>query len=92
MTDPEGWLAERLARAPASLRERVQRALGDARERGGGAAFGRRLRDVGERLMHEAGQDDSRHAALTLLAADALVTLAVEWTAETDPAALATFE
>ena len=91
MIEASEWLAERLARAPASLRERVLEALeGDGA--GGAGDFAQRLHDAGERLLAEAGRDGAgREVAITLLAADALITLAAEWVAETRPDALASF-
>jgi plasmid stabilization system protein ParE len=53
----------------------------------GGAAedLGRRLRAVAESLLDEAKSGTpSREMAMTLLAADALITLACEWEAEHD--------
>ena len=45
-----------------------------------------RLRSTAESLMREAQDGPPNHAtAITLLAADALVTLACEWVAETEP-------
>ena len=45
---------------------------------------------MGEELLAEVKGGPATHdTALTLLAADALITLACEWVAETDPRALA---
>lgn len=93
MTDPERWLADRLADAPASLREPIDQALAGGWPGGTAADFAAWLRAAGDRLLADAQQDGTtRDSALTLLAADALVTLAVEWIAETDPARLASLE
>jgi hypothetical protein len=96
--DPDAWLRERLTRAPASLRLRIQRAWAERAEGADGAegagagmagALAGRLRVVAERLMAEAkAGPPTRETAVTLLAADALITLACEWTAAFDPAAL----
>jgi hypothetical protein len=93
MSDPDRWLADQLAGAPESLRKRIWAAWGRERaevaevaDGAGGAGVAERLRGVAERLMEEAkaGKPD-RETAMTLLAADALITLACEWTAEHDP-------
>lgn len=84
------WLAERLAGAPESLRERVVAALGEEGRGKGEADVGAllpaspsplpaHLRSVAEQLVAQANSTPpSRDSALTLLAADALITLAVE--------------
>jgi hypothetical protein len=84
----EGWLDQRLARAPASLRQRIEGALSGAGADLTGSPAGR-LQAVAERLLQEAKVGPAtRDTAMTLLAADALITLACEWTAEFDPAGL----
>jgi hypothetical protein len=93
----EVWLGERIEDAPASLRERVIGALGEAArgEREGSpdsatvpASFHPlpvRLRDLAERVVADAhAAPRSRDGALALLAADALLTLAVEVEATSD--------
>jgi hypothetical protein len=77
-----------LAEAPPELRARimtaraassVQRAA-DSGQRADGAAFEEELRAVAEELLAEAQAGPPTHeTALTLLAADALITLACEW-------------
>ena len=89
MIDRVAWLEARSEGAPAALRRRVRRYL-DSIEPGGGlpedfAAAAMRALEV----TIEA--DGSRATALDLLAADALVTLALQAKAELDPAGLAAF-
>lgn len=96
MTEPAAWLEERLEGAPASLRQAISQALGGNAAGAAGAAdaagFATLLRETGERLLESAKRNGAdRRGALTLLAADACITLAAEWTAETDPAKLAEF-
>jgi hypothetical protein len=91
VTDPKVWLRERLAQAPPVLRARVDAALDAARAAGSGrAAFSVQraanppldveLRAVAEDLLAQAQAGPPTHeTALTLLAADALITLACEW-------------
>ena len=87
MSDSGGWVARRLAPAPASLRRRIEAALAE----GAGAAevaeeLPGRLRAVAQRLLAEAKSGPAtRETAMTLLAADALITLSCEWTAEFAP-------
>lgn len=93
---PSAWLEARLDAAPGSLRQVISRALGGSAAEAAGAAgaagFAALLRETGERLLETAKENgDDRSGALTLLAADACITLAAEWTAETDPAGLAEF-
>lgn len=79
------WLQQRSAGAPDLLRERVL-----AYVHGGGSAAAESLGTAGLRALHATltlGPD--RRAALDLLAADALVTLALLARAEADPAGLA---
>lgn len=71
------WLGSRLGDVPLSLRQRIEVAI---------SAYGSDLRVVADRLLEEAIRGtDGRDTALTLLAADALVTYACELTAETAP-------
>lgn len=96
-TGLETWLAERLADAPASLRERILEAVRGARDAGPGGSreppIARQLRELAGRLLAQAKSGAPTHdTALTLLAADALITFAMEATAERDPAALGEVE
>jgi hypothetical protein len=91
MTDPGRWLEERLAEAPPALRRAacsVQRDA-DAVQRAacsGQRAFEAELRALAEDLLAAAKAGPPTHeTALTLLAADALITLACEWVGETEP-------
>ena len=89
MSDRVAWLEARSTGAPAALRHRVRQYL-DSIPKGPdlpadlAAAAGRAL----EATIQGGG---SRAAALDLLAADALVTLALQAQAEEDPAGLAAF-
>jgi hypothetical protein len=87
VSDPGEWVARRLAAAPGSLRRRIETAL--AAGAGGAEGAGdlaARLRVVAERLLVEAKSGPAtRETAMTLLAADALITLSCEWTAEFAP-------
>jgi hypothetical protein len=77
-------VARRLAAAPESLRRRLEAAL--AAGAGGAGDLAARLRVVAERLLVEAKSGPAtRETAMTLLAADALITLSCEWTAEFAP-------
>lgn len=80
-----GWLAGRTPPPPELLRTRIMVALGDARDRDV-ADTERVCLDAAERVLErllEAGGADRRDAA-DLLAADALVTYALEFAAH-DP-------
>lgn len=82
------WLAGRLEGVPPSLRARVESAV--SAEAAGGGDPGAALRRAAERLLAESKTGAaSRGSAMTLLAADALMTLACEWVAEHDPDGLA---
>lgn len=87
MTDPEGWLAERLAAAPPALRARIKTARSACSvQRAADHPFDEELRAVAEDLLAVAKAGPPTHdTALTLLAADALITLACEWVGETEP-------
>lgn len=87
MTDPEGWLDERLAEAPPALRARIITARAACSvQRAGDQPFDEELRAVAEDLLAAAKAGPPTHdTALTLLAADALITLACEWVGETEP-------
>ena len=70
------WLDARLAQAPPALAAEIRRAVHVAR------CTLHDLEQAAERLMREAQSTASgRPGALTLLAADALTTLAHEWRA-----------
>lgn len=87
MSTAERWLEGRLAGVPRSLRARIEQACRTGATQGTDLAV--RLRAAAERLLAEAaGGPPTRETALTLLAADALVTLACEWVADTDPEGL----
>lgn len=88
MNDVERWLEPRLVGVPEALRERILQAVGG--ERGAGkAGVVEGLRAAGERLLHQAVQaSPGRDTAVTLLAADALMTFACEAIAETNPEGL----
>jgi len=87
----EEWLAPKLSDVPDSLRRRILDAVsGGQRGSPTGGQFAEQLRRVGEELMVEAkSAPPARDTAMTLLAADALITFACEAVAETDPAMLA---
>ena len=83
--DTLDWFATRTASAPEVLRDRVADYFRRTPDTGGVS----RLELAGARALEaaiEAGQD--RAAALDLLAADALITLALLAQAEDDPAGL----
>jgi hypothetical protein len=90
-------LADRLAGAPVSLRERVMRSLGEERRMKSEESLqpftlhsslftlSAELRAFAENLLAEAqSATPTRELALTLLAADALITFAVEAEAVSD--------
>jgi hypothetical protein len=91
VTDSARWLAERLAEAPPGLRGRIEEALAADRaansvQGAADQAFDDELRGVAEDLLAAATAGPPTHeTALTLLAADALITLACEWVGETEP-------
>lgn len=79
--DERDWVRARLADAPARLRDEVLRAW-DAAEGGSGAE---RCARAALSILDDADRiADSRAGALSLLAADALLTLACEHAAEFD--------
>jgi hypothetical protein len=85
MTDPDAWFAAHTGAVPAELVARARRYFDQATE----APLGTRLASAGEQALANAiaaGAD--RTAALDLLVADALVTLALLERAERDPASL----
>jgi hypothetical protein len=87
MIDPaaDAWFATRTTGAPDALRQRAEYFYAQA----GAGDLGRRLAAAGGAALAEATRDDAgRAAALDLLAADALITLALLLAAEREPAAL----
>jgi hypothetical protein len=89
MTDPAAWFAERAAGAPPALRASAAGYL--ARTTAGGSVASR-LAGAATLGLHDVfGREASRDAALALLTADGLVTLALLAQAEVDPAALDRF-
>jgi hypothetical protein len=88
VSDADVWLARHTAEAPPVLRERVMHyAKGSAP-----GALPRHLADAGVRALAAVeGHPGDRSAALDLLAADALVTLALLAQAQQDPAGLRRF-
>ena len=89
MTDDDRWLEARCAGAPADLRERV-RQLARVREPGRTRAdrLARAARTALEQVL---SRGQARVVALDLLAADALITLALEAQAEAAPTELDRF-
>ena len=77
------WLAERLPASPPAQRERVSFQLGDAGTAPAGEAAGR-CAEAGVRVVHSLISTDcsARQHAIDLLAADALVTYAIESAAD----------
>lgn len=85
MTDPAAWFAAHTGQVPAELVERARSYF----EQATGTDLGTRLAGAGERALANAiAAGTDRRAALDLLAADALVTLALLEQAERDPASL----
>ncbi len=94
MTDLESWLSPRLAQVPESLRARILEAIvGDGwheTDAASGATIPDALRSFAEMLLEEARAGPPTHdTAITLLAADALITYACEAAAELGPEMLA---
>jgi hypothetical protein len=97
----EGWLEPRLVEVPESLRRRIIAAVretGNGKREAGAAdatlpvspLVPETLKRAGENLLARARSGPaSRETALTLLAADALMTFACEAMAELDPGGLA---
>lgn len=79
-----GWLESRTPPPPELLRSRILRALGDGHERAV-ANTERVCLDAAQRVLSRLFADGtgSRNEAVDLLAADALVTYALEFAAET---------
>jgi hypothetical protein len=79
------WFAQRTVGAPEALRQRAEHFLAAT----GDGDLGQRLALAGTAALTAAARDGAdRSAALDLLAADALITLALLRTAEDDPANL----
>ncbi|HEX9728982.1 MAG TPA: hypothetical protein VGA37_10800 [Gemmatimonadales bacterium] len=77
MIVPAQWVDDRLAGAPPSLCDRIRLAID---------RHGLDLRRSADAVLREAlSAAPSRETAVTLLAADALVTLACEYAAEVRP-------
>jgi len=91
LNDVERWLEPRLVGVPEALREPILHGVGG--ERGAGkTGVVEGLQAAGERLLHQAMQSSpGRDTAVTLLAADALMTFACEALAESHPEDLADF-
>jgi len=81
------WVVNRTEGAPDALRDKVLEYLGGADTRSPDD-----LALAGNRALRDSlGRDPGRDAALELLCADALITLALLAQAETDPAGLDRF-
>ncbi|MEJ2237950.1 MAG: hypothetical protein P8X82_06600 [Gemmatimonadales bacterium] len=88
MTDLSGWLDKRLGDAPPSLRTRILHAIRSAHT--SESSLREALEEVARGLLDEAKSGPPNHdTALTLLAADALITYSCELAAETEPQTLA---
>ena len=86
----ERWLKPRLDAVPPSLSRRIEEAVKAHLEVHDAAPPAEVLRTLAEALLAEATRGATgRETALTLLAADALVTFACEATAELAPEKLA---
>jgi VIT1/CCC1 family predicted Fe2+/Mn2+ transporter len=79
-----GWLQERIDGSPALLRSRLAEVVAGLGEKGDLA--GALLAAAGAELEGVRGRLDEREAAFDLLVADALLTLACEAAAFSDPA------
>lgn len=89
MSDTRSWLAERLADAPDTLRDRMLDAVANA---SGSGATHDVLANAAALCLERAMSEQARRAsALNLLAADALMTHACEAAAEAGSDVLATF-
>lgn len=81
----DAWFAAHTTGAPEALRQRVAHFFGTTAP----GDLGSRLSRAGGAALREAARSDAgRGAALDLLAADALITLALLRAAEQDPAHL----
>jgi hypothetical protein len=85
--DPMTWLADRTRSAPPALRTRLlEHVAGTVPESGTAEFLARAGSNALERVT---GTPGDRSVALDLLAADGLITLALLWCAEHEPASLA---
>jgi hypothetical protein len=83
--DPTAWLQLRTAAAPAALRERIMQHV----SRAGALEMPGALARAGASALRDVtATPGERSVALDLLAADGLITLAMLWCAEHEPAAL----
>ena len=94
LTDLKSWLSPRLERVPESLRARILEAVAGVRAVQGfddrGATIPDALKSCADVLLEEARVGPpTRDTAITLLAADALITYACEAAAELGPEMLA---
>jgi hypothetical protein len=94
LTDLESWLSPRLEQVPESLRARILEVVvgGGKRETdaASGATIPDALRSLADLLLEQARTGPATHdTAITLLAADALITYACEAAAELGPEMLA---
>ncbi len=89
MTAQDEWLAAHMAHAPAMLRDRASQYLAAA---AADVDLPSRIADAGDRALGVVlGHTGDRGAALDLLAADGLITLALLAKAEQAPAELERF-
>ncbi len=94
LTDLESWLRPRLEQVPESLRARILEVVvgngGQEADAVSGATLPDALRSFADLLLEEAKVGPPTHdTAITLLAADALITYACEAAAELGPEVLA---
>jgi len=94
LTDLETWLSPRLGQVPESLCARILEAVvgagKHATDDANGVTIPAALRSLADMLLEEARVGPPTHdTAITLLAADALVTYACEAAAELGPETLA---
>jgi hypothetical protein len=90
MTGPDVWLAERIDGAPAVLKARAEQAVLEVGSRGGSLA--QRLVAASRLVLKTASVGGAgRSAAIELLSADALLTLALLCKAERSPQDLGAF-
>ena len=88
MNDARAWLERHTAQAPPVLRQRVLHYAGEPPA----GSLAEHLADAGVRALAAVeGHPGDRSAALDLLAADALVTLALLAQSQQDPAGLHRF-
>lgn len=87
LDDPAAWIAARSDGIPSALMARIDAALRDAPR---GTGLPDTLRGAADALLEEVRDGAARDEAVTLLAADALITFACEAVSERDPAALTT--